>query len=180
MPSNADGGSVFNQTGGRFLGRQGTITHTSIYKNSSQAEGVDKMAKTGDVEKPVKTNAALKQTGSSRYELYNESKEQTVKVEALHTALVTEHDTEQNLSVVGKVSPEMSAFQKKIIDEPSDDEYSDDSDHNNSSTLKKISPERKPFNIGDEDDDEDEDKDEDDDMQDSDDKEEEEEEEYKD
>jgi len=55
------------------------------------------MAKTGDVEKPIKTNAALKQTGSSRYELYNESKEQTVKVEALnalHTAYVTEQDQE--------------------------------------------------------------------------------------
>jgi len=128
------------------------------------------MAKTGDVEKPVKTNAALKQTGSSRYELYNESKEQTVKVEALHTAFVTEQDQEQNPSV-GKdnAAQEMSAFQKKIIDEPSDDEYSDDSDHN---SAKHQSPERKPFDVGASE--EDEDKDEDDDMNDSDEKEEEE------
>lgn len=116
------------------------------------------MAKTGDVESPTKVNA-LKQTGSSRYELYNESKEQTVKVEALHTGLVTEQDQEQNQSIDNKKSQALSAFQKKIIDEPSDDEYSDDSDQKSN----KESPGRKPFDLGaeEEDDNGSEDKDED-------------------
>tara|TARA_B110000285_G_C14927043_1_gene515512 strand:+ start:427 stop:837 length:411 start_codon:yes stop_codon:yes gene_type:complete len=67
-----------------------------------------------------------------------------VKVEALHTGLVTEQDQEHNPSMGGKDAAAMSAFQKKIIDEPSDDEYSDDTDQ----VSKKQSPERKPFDLG--------------------------------
>jgi hypothetical protein len=73
-----------------------------------------------------------------------------VKVEALHTGLVTEQDQEHNPSMGGKDAAAMSAFQKKIIDEPSDDEYSDDTDQ----VSKKQSPERKPFDLGAEEEDE--------------------------